>query len=107
MVNFKRKNKITKERQIVLMLALRMRKANQQWSTTAISDKTYLRIKSVFIEANNSYQIASQILYNTELHPRIVECKEESSRCQDCGSTNTRWIHNDDYCADCGSRSVW
>jgi dephospho-CoA kinase len=33
--------------------------------------------------------------------------KKNILKCQDCGSTNTQWIHNDDYCADCNSRRVW
>ena len=106
-------NPITRERQIVLMLAQRMRKAFVSWKKFPQTHPLYHEYMSAWREANNSYQIASQMLYNYRgLYPRMENCKEKVEeksvlRCQDCGSTNTRWIHNDDYCADCGSRSVW
>jgi len=33
--------------------------------------------------------------------------ESKKMKCQDCGSTNYAWCHNDDYCQDCGSRNVY
>jgi rRNA maturation endonuclease Nob1 len=106
-------NSITRERQIVLMLAKRMRKAQVEWRKLSQDNILFYEYMSAWREANNSYQIASQMLYNYRgLYPRMEDCEQKSEqksvlRCQDCGSTNTVWVHNEDYCSDCGSRSVW
>jgi len=66
-------NPITPERQLVHMLALRMRRASREYEK-AKGTARFRDAQAVFIEANNAYQVASQMLYNYKgLYPRMAQ----------------------------------